>query len=232
MPTTILQNTTNSSKPKSRCNNQTSSNWHASKSSCVMLNDVPMADHSRNSRPFLDSKQFVCSTCQKCVFNANHDACVKKFLKEVNSHAKVQYDKTRNSNKPVEQKSHTQKPKPTGRICKTIGLRCIPTGKLFDSCMSKVDYEPPHGSNKYITNPHECKQTLDSSEVTSITVQKEQTLDLSACTSFNRDRIKALIKENMISGKPSLHGIALIQEISARPKSQGIQNKRIGNNDD
>ncbi|GJV59864.1 hypothetical protein Tco_1465964 [Tanacetum coccineum] len=35
--------------------------------------------------------------------------------------------------------------------------------KLLDSCTSKVDSEPPHGSNTYITNPHECKQTLDSS---------------------------------------------------------------------
>ncbi|GJR57407.1 hypothetical protein Tco_1499569 [Tanacetum coccineum] len=110
-----------------------------------------------------------------CVFNANHDACITKLLKEVNSHAKIQSYKTRNSNKPVDQKSHTQKPgrqiftrhmfspnktsvvyektsprsdlrwKPTGRILKSVGLRWIPIGKLFDSCTSKVDSEPPHG---------------------------------------------------------------------------------------
>ncbi|GJZ47824.1 hypothetical protein Tco_0601656 [Tanacetum coccineum] len=90
-----------------------------------------------------------------CVFNANHDACITKLLKEVNSRAKIQSHKTRNSNKPVDQKSHTQKHgrqiftrdrfspnktsavyektssrsdlrwKPTGRIFKTVGLRCI-----------------------------------------------------------------------------------------------------------
>ncbi|GJX91526.1 hypothetical protein Tco_0344852 [Tanacetum coccineum] len=38
----------------------------------------------------------------------------------------------------------------------------IPTGKLFDSCTSKVDSEPPHGSNVDIPHIHECKQTLDS----------------------------------------------------------------------
>nr|GEX13290.1 hypothetical protein [Tanacetum cinerariifolium] len=38
--------------------------------------------------------------------------------------------------------------KPTGRIFKSVGLRWIPTGKLFDSCTSKVDSEPSHGSNK------------------------------------------------------------------------------------
>ncbi|GKA07711.1 hypothetical protein Tco_0686935 [Tanacetum coccineum] len=145
-----------------------------------------------------------------CVFNANHDACIIKLLREVNSRAKIQSHKTRNSNKPVDQKSYTPKPgrqiftghrfssnktsvvyektsprsdlrwKPTGRIFKYVGLRWIPTGKLFDSCTSKVDSEPPHGSNVDIPNIHECKQTLDVSAGTIINVQKEQSLDLSA----------------------------------------------------
>ncbi|GKG21227.1 hypothetical protein Tco_0383822, partial [Tanacetum coccineum] len=67
-----------------------------------------------------------------------------------------------------------------GRIFKSIGLRWIPTGKLFDSCTSKVDSEPPYGSNVDIPNIHECKQTLDVSAGTSINVQKEQSFDLSA----------------------------------------------------
>ncbi|GJR71404.1 retrovirus-related pol polyprotein from transposon TNT 1-94 [Tanacetum coccineum] len=75
-----------------------------------MSNGVPLVAHSRNSSSFLDSKHFICSTCQKCVFNANHDDCITKFLKKVNSHAKVQSPKTRNINKPVEPNSHTQKP--------------------------------------------------------------------------------------------------------------------------
>ncbi|GJY84886.1 hypothetical protein Tco_0498912 [Tanacetum coccineum] len=36
---------------------------------------------------------------------------------------------------------------------------------------------------------------------------------------LKKERIKAWIKENVISGRPRLHGIALIQEISARQKS-------------
>ncbi|GJW90927.1 hypothetical protein Tco_0168480 [Tanacetum coccineum] len=39
----------------------------------------------------------------------------------------------------------------------------IPTGKLFDSCTSKVDSELTHGLNVDILNIHECKQTLDVS---------------------------------------------------------------------
>ncbi|GJY92316.1 hypothetical protein Tco_0508098 [Tanacetum coccineum] len=44
-----------------------------------------------------------------CVFNANHDACITKLLKEVNSRAKIQSHKTKNSSKLIDQKSHTQK---------------------------------------------------------------------------------------------------------------------------
>ncbi|GJR14736.1 hypothetical protein Tco_0797388 [Tanacetum coccineum] len=110
MHTTSQQNTTNDSKPKPRSNNKKSRSLHVSKSSRETSNVVPLVDHSRNSSPFSDSKHFVCSTCQKCVFNANHDACITKFLKEVNLRAKIQSYKTRNSNKPVDQKSHTHKP--------------------------------------------------------------------------------------------------------------------------
>ncbi|GJX01190.1 hypothetical protein Tco_0185103 [Tanacetum coccineum] len=67
-------------------------------------------EHSRNSRNFSDSKHFVCSTCQKCVFNANHDSCVTKFLNEVNSRAKVPSNKTTKRYIPAEQTSFAKKP--------------------------------------------------------------------------------------------------------------------------
>nr|GFB30567.1 hypothetical protein [Tanacetum cinerariifolium] len=107
--------------------------------------------------------------------------------------SKIQSYKTRDRNKPVDQKSHTQIPgrqiftghkfspnktsavyekisprsdlrwKPTGRIFKSVGLRWLPTGKLFDSCTSTVESKPTHGSNEDVSKIHECKQTLDLS---------------------------------------------------------------------
>ncbi|GJS27929.1 hypothetical protein Tco_0488549 [Tanacetum coccineum] len=106
---------------------------HVSKSSCVPSNVVPLVDHSRNSSFFSDSKHFVCSTCQKCVFNENHDDCITKFLKEVNSRAMVKSHKTRNNNKPVEPKSHTQKPG-----------RQIVIGQMFSLNKSSAMHEKPH----------------------------------------------------------------------------------------
>ncbi|GJS66039.1 hypothetical protein Tco_0680603 [Tanacetum coccineum] len=66
--------------------------------------------------------------------------------------------------------------KSTGKIFKTVGLRWIPTGKIFTSSTTKVDSELTNGSNDDITNQYECKQTLDDNACT---------LNLSACTSFN-----------------------------------------------
>ncbi|GKC29293.1 hypothetical protein Tco_1036587, partial [Tanacetum coccineum] len=90
----------------------------------------------------------LCSTCQKCVFNANHDSCVTKFLNEVNSCAKVPSNKTTTRNKPVEQtrfakqqerqipKGHRFSIKKTSVVHKKIMtprscLRWKPTGRIF-----------------------------------------------------------------------------------------------------
>ncbi|GKE58596.1 hypothetical protein Tco_1497781, partial [Tanacetum coccineum] len=56
--------------------------------------------------------------------------------------------------------------KPTGRIFKIAGLKCIPTGKMFTDNTTKVDSQPPNGSNDNITNPYECNQTLNVSAST------------------------------------------------------------------
>ncbi|GJS96352.1 hypothetical protein Tco_0803320 [Tanacetum coccineum] len=182
-----------------------------SKCSGGMSNGVSLVDHSRNSSFFLDSKQFVCSICHKYIFNTNHDDCITKILNKVNSRAKVQSLKIRNNNpvepknhthKPgrqngigqrfslnkssaVHEKPHTPRSclrwKPTGRIFKTVSLRWIPTGKMFTDSTTKVDSEPPNGSNDDITNPYECNQTLyfsagtsNSSAGTSVNPLKER----------------------------------------------------------
>nr|GFA55387.1 integrase, catalytic region, zinc finger, CCHC-type, peptidase aspartic, catalytic [Tanacetum cinerariifolium] len=110
MPSAKTHHTPNACTPKPKSNNQTSRNWPASKICEETLKAVQKAVHSRNPSSFSHFKHFVCSTCQKCVFNAKHDACITKFLKEENCRAKIQPNKTSNSNKPIDPTSHTQKP--------------------------------------------------------------------------------------------------------------------------
>ncbi|GJQ98960.1 retrovirus-related pol polyprotein from transposon TNT 1-94 [Tanacetum coccineum] len=50
---------------------------------CPTFNGRPTFANPRTS-----NVNVVCATCGKCVFNANHDACVSKFLKDVNARTK------------------------------------------------------------------------------------------------------------------------------------------------
>ncbi|GKD90077.1 hypothetical protein Tco_1365584 [Tanacetum coccineum] len=170
MHTASLQNTTKGSKPKPRSNNQTSRSLLVSKSSWITITAVPKADHSKNSSSFSDSKHFVCSTCHKCVFSANHDACIKKLLEEVNLRAKIQSHKTRNSNKPVDQKSHTQKP----------GRQIFKGHRFFSNKTSDVYEKTSPRSDLRWKPTSRIFKSVGLSAGTSINVQKEQGFDLSA----------------------------------------------------
>ncbi|GKD11925.1 hypothetical protein Tco_1196332, partial [Tanacetum coccineum] len=167
-----------------------------------------------------------------CVFNANHDACVIKFLKEVNSRAKVPFNNTTKRYVPVEKTSESKKPerlipkghrfshkktttvpektrtprsclrwKPTGRIFKTIGLRWVPTGKIFASSTTKVESEPPNGSNADIPNQCESEQALNVSAGTL----------LSTGTSFypTEEGLRVWLRKRKISQKTGLQGILI-----------------------
>ncbi|GJX12692.1 hypothetical protein Tco_0204450 [Tanacetum coccineum] len=200
IPSAKSQSTTNGSKPKPRSNTQTSRNWLASKNSFVTTKTVPIAAHSRNSRKFSDSKHFVCLTCQKCVFNANHDHCVTKFLNEVNSRAKVSSHKTTKRYKPVEQMSFAMKPErqiSTGHRFsikknssvheKTMTPRsCLswkPTGRIFKTI--GLRWVPTGKIFAFSTSKVDSEPTHGSIvDIPHIQACK-QTLGLSAGTSFN-----------------------------------------------
>ncbi|GKE45738.1 hypothetical protein Tco_1473022 [Tanacetum coccineum] len=132
---------------------------------------------------------------QGCVFNANHDACITKLLKEVNSRAKIQSHKTRNNNKPVDQKSHTKKP---GRQIFTRH-RFSPnkTSVMYEKTSPRSDLRwKPTG--RIFKSVGLSKQTLDLSAGTSIIVQKEQSLDLSVVPSTDMIVMTSMIElENL-----------------------------------
>nr|GEX69636.1 hypothetical protein [Tanacetum cinerariifolium] len=230
--TTSLQNTTNGSKPKPKKNNQTSRSLPVPKSSCGMSNGVPLVAHSRNLSSFSDSKHFICSTCQKCVFNSNHDDCITKFLKKVNSRAKIVIGQRFSLNKSFAVLEKPNTPRsclrwiPTGRIFKTAGLRWIPTGNMFTDSTTKVDSKPPNGSNEDITNPYECKQSLYVSACT-LNLSAVQASDLNVNKMASADNTSGLalqIKER--SG--SLSSTTIDQDVpsaSSSPTTQEIQSQ-------
>ncbi|GJV41987.1 hypothetical protein Tco_1420427 [Tanacetum coccineum] len=201
-PSAKSKNSTKSCKSKPRSNNQTSRVLPTSKSSCPTITAMPKADHSRNSSPFSDFKHFVCSTCHKCVFNANHDACITKLLKEIVTGHRFSPNKSSVVHEKPNSPRSCLRWKPTGRIFKTAGLRWIPTGKIFTSSTTMADREPPNSSNKDITNLYECEQTLNVSA---------GTLNLSAGISFNpkKERLRTTLQAPLLKEKKSVRFSAL-----------------------
>nr|GEX25314.1 hypothetical protein [Tanacetum cinerariifolium] len=165
----------------------------------VKPHHVIASSESRNS-----SKNMLRFGSNDMVHNQYLDESKKKTQEKVNSRAKVPSHKTTQRYKPVEQIIVVKKQE----RWIPIRHRWVTIEKIFTSSTITVDSKPPHGSNTDITNIHECIQTLDSSADTSINVQEEQNIDLSTGTPFNqkKERIKARIKENVISGRSSKYG--------------------------
>ncbi|GJR61828.1 hypothetical protein Tco_1503990 [Tanacetum coccineum] len=188
-------------------------------------------DHSRNPSSFSDFKHFVCSTCQKCVFNANHDACITKFLKEVNSRAKIQPNKTRNSNKPVDPTRYTQKP---GRKIVTghsfslnkssdvhektntprSYLRWIPTDRIFNTAGLK--WVPTGKTFTSSTTKVDCELPNGSNDYITNPYKCGQTLNVSAGTlnlsagifcNPEKERLGVCLLKKVIYQKPRVPGI-------------------------
>ncbi|GJZ96703.1 hypothetical protein Tco_0669037 [Tanacetum coccineum] len=130
-----LPNTANGNKPKPRNFNQQPRNWPPSMSSRVSNRTVNIAEPPRNQNTFLKSKDLACPTCKKCIYSANHDDCILKYLSKVNSHAyaqkkDVQSHKITKRYIPVEKKSDS----------KNHG-RQIPTGQRFSPNRSSNVYQ-------------------------------------------------------------------------------------------
>nr|GEV31006.1 hypothetical protein [Tanacetum cinerariifolium] len=187
-PNVFKSERTRISKP--RCDSQVDVNYDLTK--LVTTHYFPKEREAASAKPH-----------HKCVFSANHDTCITKFPNEVNSRAKVPSNKTSKveqisvpneqerqiptghkfsiqKTSVVQKKTMTPRSclrwKPMGKNFKTVGLRWVPTRKIFASSITKVDSKPLNDSNADITNQYECEQTLDVSACT---------LNLSACTYFN-----------------------------------------------
>ncbi|GKF86641.1 hypothetical protein Tco_0254468, partial [Tanacetum coccineum] len=155
------------------------------------------------------------------------------FLKEVNSRAKVQSPKTRNNNKPVEPKSHTQKlgrqiaigqrfslnkssvvhEKPnTPRSC----LRWKPTGRIFKT--AGLRWIPTGKMFTNSTTKVNSEPLNGSNDDITNPYECDQTLNvsagtlnISAGTSFNpkKERLRVWLLKRLISPKPGVQGIQM-----------------------
>ncbi|GJT62606.1 hypothetical protein Tco_1006139 [Tanacetum coccineum] len=64
------------------------------------------------------NSEFVCSTCNECLFDANHDMCVVNYLNDVNARARAKYKSIKNKEWKL-----------TGKVFTTVGHIWLPTGR-------------------------------------------------------------------------------------------------------
>ncbi|GJR04402.1 hypothetical protein Tco_0527386 [Tanacetum coccineum] len=158
MPSARSQSTTNGSKPKPRINNKKSRNWpkcvfNVNHDSYVtkFLNEVnsrAKVPSNKTTKRYIPVEQTSFAKKPERQIPKRHRSSIKK--------TSVVHEKTMTPRSCLRWKS-------TGKLFKTVGLKWIPTGKIFTSSTTKVDSDPTNGSDEDITNQYECEQTLDVS---------------------------------------------------------------------
>ncbi|GJS49432.1 hypothetical protein Tco_0599553 [Tanacetum coccineum] len=167
---------------------------------------VTAYNDSLNSRT--SNVNVVCAECGKCVFNSNYDACVSKYLNDVNARTKKPKVVPISASKPkrkmnksvatphkktVASDTTIQKPKSyfkelyknTNKAWKWWIEKKCPSEYKWNSNGTPLDYEPTHGSIVDIPHIHACKQTLGLSAGTSFNGQKQQRINLNADALYN-----------------------------------------------
>ncbi|GJS56266.1 retrovirus-related pol polyprotein from transposon TNT 1-94 [Tanacetum coccineum] len=93
---------------------------------------------------------------------------------------------------------------PTGRILKTVCLRWVPTGKTFASSTTKVESEPPNGSNADIPNQCESEQALNVSAGTLLSTAVQASVFMEMMSDHNSSDLapqrQEMSVENVSSG--------------------------------
>ncbi|GJW95877.1 hypothetical protein Tco_0175549 [Tanacetum coccineum] len=110
-------------KPSSRrMKNKVEAHNRKFKSSANKNNHISDYNVNVKNVALLKNSDTICLLCNECLFSVNHDACVVQYLKKIQKHKE---------DKSAKQKVKSER-KPTLQIFKNIGLKWIPTGKIFN----------------------------------------------------------------------------------------------------
>ncbi|GKB44675.1 hypothetical protein Tco_0889617 [Tanacetum coccineum] len=108
----------------------------------------------------------------------------------------VMYNRIMSKLNPEDARENDTRQKPEILNHRDMTSMWIPTGKVFIDSTTKVDSEPPNGSNDDITNPYECNQTLYVSAGTSNSSAVQASLFNDKMTSVHISSGLALQRQN------------------------------------
>nr|GEX85065.1 hypothetical protein [Tanacetum cinerariifolium] len=129
-----LTSIANGSKPKPRNSYQQPRNWPPPMSGRVTNKVVYKAKKPRNQKPFLKSKDLACPTYRKCIYSANRDQCILKYLSKIPIRKSVDtcYN-TNDSASPLGKET----PNPNTTICANSSYLSAGTSKAFEPISSQ-----------------------------------------------------------------------------------------------
>ncbi|GJZ65343.1 hypothetical protein Tco_0622039, partial [Tanacetum coccineum] len=118
------KNTTNNRIPRPSSSNLKHKNVEVHprnvKSSLNKKNRVSVYNANVKHAVLNANSEFVCSTCNECLFDANLDMCVVDYLNDVNARARAKSN-------CIKKKEW----KPTGKVFTVVGHGWLPIGRIF-----------------------------------------------------------------------------------------------------
>nr|GEZ15122.1 hypothetical protein [Tanacetum cinerariifolium] len=142
-----LPNTANGNKLKPKNFNQQPRNWPPFMSSRVSNRTINLAEPPRNQNLFLKSKDLACPACKKCIYSANHDECILKYLSKIPIGQKFSPNKSSTVYLKTTPSRSSLTWKPTGRMFTQVGLKWILIRKSVETYYNMNDSASPLGKN-------------------------------------------------------------------------------------
>ncbi|GJS66049.1 hypothetical protein Tco_0680613 [Tanacetum coccineum] len=174
--------TTKTRRPQPKSNTKNDRVPSASKSSRIKNKEVEVEDHPRNlllskNKKHMSSEcnniklaiwndkfKIVYDMCKQCLITANHDACVLKYVNDMNSRSIKQKENVSNIANQTKHKAQIWKPKNVGSKERLISpkpskprmrLRWPPIGKMLDIKGKIIASSESNGDNACTPNPQE-----------------------------------------------------------------------------
>ncbi|GJU61445.1 hypothetical protein Tco_1243280 [Tanacetum coccineum] len=122
----------------------------------------------RNQKPFFKSKDLACPTCKKCIYSANHDECILKYLSKILIGQKFSPNKSFNVYLKTTPPRSGLTWKPPRRIFTHVGLKWILIRKSVETCYNTNDSASPLGKKTHNPNTTICANSSSLSAGTSM----------------------------------------------------------------
>ncbi|GJS59564.1 hypothetical protein Tco_0654348 [Tanacetum coccineum] len=150
-------------KKKAQLQEDKALNTKPSMQQSARLPNTANAEPPRNQKPSLKSKDLAFPTCKKCIYSANHDECILKYLLKILVGQRFSPNKSSNVYLKTTPPRSGLTWKPMGRIFTQVGLKWIPISKSVETRYNMNDSASPLGKETHNPKTVICANSLSLS---------------------------------------------------------------------